>query len=155
MKVSLWAMGAASDDWVKTGEQLYQKRIERYMPFEYACFQPSKSKVKEQVLAEEGKWMLQQLESKATCLILLDERGTQFTSVQLASKLEQWRQGTYKRVVFLIGSAYGFSQPVYTAAQEKMALSKMTLPHQLCRLLMLEQLYRACTIQKGESYHHE
>ena len=155
MKVHLWAMGAASDDWVNVGERLYQKRIERYLPFEYACFQPAKSKNKEQVLSEEARWLHQQLESKSTYLILLDEKGKEYTSVQLAGKLEQWRQGTYKRVVFLIGSAYGFDKSVHTAAQEKMAISKMTLPHQLCRLIILEQLYRACTIQKGESYHHE
>lgn len=155
MKVHLWAMGAASDDWVKVGERMYQKRIERYLTFEYACFQPAKSKTKEQALAEEAKWLQQQLESKSTYLILLDEKGKEYTSVQLAGKLEQWRQGTHKRVVFLIGSAYGFDTSVHAVAQEKMAISKMTLPHQLCRLVMLEQLYRACTIQKGESYHHE
>lgn len=154
MKVHLWAMGAASDAWVKQGEQLYVRRIERYLPFEYACHQPSKSKVPSQVMAEEAKWILGQLEHTQTWLILLDERGKEYTSVELAQKLDTWRRGSHKRVVFLIGSAYGFDDPVHQAAREMLSLSKLTLPHQLCRLMMLEQLYRACTIWKGESYHH-
>lgn len=154
MKVHLWAFGAGSDDWVAQGEWIYQKRISRYLPFEYKCYQPSKSKAREQVMAEEAKWLLQQVDHTATYLILLDEKGTQYTSPQLAQKLEQWRQGTHKRVVFVIGSSYGFDQSVYQRADELLGLSKLTLPHQLCRLMMLEQLYRSCTILRGESYHH-
>ena len=154
MKVHLWGMGAASDDWVKNGEQMYTQRINRYLPFEYKCFQITKHKETQKVLTEEGKWVNQQLATTPSKLILLDEGGIQYSSVELSQKLEVWRQGSHRRLIFLIGSAYGFDTSVYDAADEKMALSKMTLPHQLCRLLMLEQLYRACTILRGESYHH-
>lgn len=155
MKVHLWAMGAASDNWVAEGEQIYKKRIERYMPFEYTSVQVSKSRNQDQVLSAEAKWVMQQLSNTATYLVLLDEKGKQCTSVDLAKKLGQWRRGTHKQLAFLIGSAYGFDQSVYSRADAVLGLSLLTLPHQLVRLLMLEQLYRACTIQRGESYHHE
>lgn len=154
MKVHLWAMGAVSDVWVQQGEDMYRKRIDRYLPFEYKCIQASRSNQKTQVLQEEAKWLLQQLDQTSTKLILLDETGPQLSSVQFASKLESWRQGSHKRLVFLIGSAYGFDPQVYERADGLLGFSAMTLPHQLCRLLMLEQLYRACSILKGESYHH-
>ena len=155
MKVHLWAMGAPSDAWVIQGEQLYSKRIARYMPFEYKCIQHSKSNQPTQVLNEEAKWLIQQLENTPSKLILLDEKGPQLSSIELSKKLESWRQGTQKRLVFLIGSSYGFDQKVRVKADEELGLSKMTLTHQLCRLLMLEQLYRACSILRGERYHHE
>lgn len=154
MKVHLWAMGAASDPWVIQGEQLFTKRIERYMPFEYRCIPASKSKVTEQVLAAEAKWLFQQIENTPTFLVLLDEKGKQCTSVQLATHLEKWRQGSHKQVVFMIGSSYGFDASVKKRADALLGLSLLTLPHQLARLVTLEQLYRACTILKGESYHH-
>ncbi len=155
MKVYLWGMGSGSDEWVSQGEDLYTKRINRYLPFEYKCIQASKNKEQNKVLSDEGKWITQQLESTPTKLILLDEKGPQLSSIKFSKKLDTWRQGSHKRLVFLIGSAYGFDKTVYDQADELLGLAKMTLPHQLCRLMMLEQLYRACTILRGESYHHE
>ncbi|HZV43493.1 MAG TPA: 23S rRNA (pseudouridine(1915)-N(3))-methyltransferase RlmH [Saprospiraceae bacterium] len=154
MKVHLWALGAASDPWVVQGEELYKKRIERYMPFEYKCIQTSKSKIPGQVLSAEAKWLTQQIQLTPTFLVLLDEKGKQQTSVQLATQLEKWRQGSHKQLVFVIGSSFGFDPSVYQQANALLGLSLMTFPHQLARLMVLEQLYRACTIQKGESYHH-
>ena len=155
MKVHLWCMGANSDDWVIKGEKIYTKRLNRYLPFEYKCIQATKNKEQRKVLEDEGKWLKTQLETTPTKLILLDETGPQMTSVKFSEKLDTWRQGSHKRLIFLIGSAYGFDKVVYAQADELMGLSTMTLPHQLCRLMMLEQLYRACTILRGESYHHE
>jgi len=155
MKVHLWAFGSPSDAWISQGEKLYIKRIEHYLPFEYKNIQPSKSKVASQVLAAESKWFQQQIESTASKIIILDEKGPQLTSVQFSKNLEQWRQGSHRRLIFLIGSAYGFDKSIYDKASELLSLSNMTLPHQLCRLLFLEQIYRACTILRGESYHHE
>ncbi len=155
MKVHLWAMGAPSDAWVSQGEDLYKKRIERYVPFEYKSIQPSKSNVRGQVLAEEAKWLLHQFESTPSKVILLDEKGPQWSSLVFAKRFESWRQGSHKRLIFVVGSAYGYDQKVYDRADELLGLSAMTLPHQMCRLMILEQLYRACTILRGESYHHE
>lgn len=154
MKVHLWAFGAPSDDWVAKGEKIYTDRIGRYMPFEYKTHHATKQIAADQVLNAEGKWLTNQLLQTPAKLILLDEKGPSFTSVQFARQLEQWRQGTHKRLIFLIGSAYGFSQETYAAADHTMSISAMTLPHQLCRLLFLEQIYRACTILRGENYHH-
>lgn len=155
MKVHLWAFGAPSDDWVAKGESIYTKRIERYLPFEFRHVQVSKAGNAAQVLAAEAKWLKTQLDQSPARLILLDETGDQFSSIQFAKNLETWRQGTHKRLVFLIGSAYGFDEEVYRMADKRISISPMTLPHQLCRLLFLEQIYRACTILRGESYHHE
>jgi 23S rRNA (pseudouridine1915-N3)-methyltransferase len=156
MKVHLWAMGASSDDWVSEGEKLYVRRIERYMPFEYKCIQPGKgSNDKLKVLTAEATWLKQQFSITPSKVILLDEKGPQFTSEQFAKRMEKWRQGTHKRLVFIIGSAYGYDDSVYKLADETLGLSAMTLPHQICRLVFLEQMYRACTILRGESYHHE
>ncbi|MDQ3017079.1 MAG: 23S rRNA (pseudouridine(1915)-N(3))-methyltransferase RlmH [Bacteroidota bacterium] len=155
MKVHLWAFGAPSDEWVSKGEQIYARRIERYLPFEYKPVQVSKASVASQVLSAESKWLRTQLDASASKLIILDETGEDFTSKEFAKNLEQWRQGSHKRLVFLIGSAYGFDESVYGLADKKISISPMTLPHQICRLLFLEQIYRACTILKGESYHHE
>ncbi len=155
MKVYLWAMGAPSDRWVTQGEDEYAKRIERYLPFEFKIIQRSKSTKPPLVLAEEAKWLLPQLNAVPSKLVLLDEKGEQWRSAPFAKQLEQWRQGSHKRLVFLIGSAYGFDPSVYDRADHLLALSEMTLPHQFCRLFMLEQIYRACTILRGESYHHE
>ena len=154
MKVCLWAFGAPSDDWVKKGEDLFARRIDRYMPFEYKTIQPSKNNQSAIVLAEEAKWLLQQCQTIPSKLILLDEKGPQLTSVQFASRLEQWRQGSHKRLLFVIGSAYGFQENIYQQADQLLGLSAMTLPHQLCRLMMLEQIYRGCTILRHEAYHH-
>ncbi len=155
MKVHLWAFGAPSDEWVSRGENIYTKRIERYLPFEYKHIQASKSNIASQVLAAEAKWLKTQMEQSPARLILLDENGDSFSSIQFSKNLESWRQGTHKRLVFLIGSAYGFDEEVYKMANGRLSISSMTLPHQLCRLLFLEQIYRACTILRGESYHHE
>jgi len=155
MKVHLWAFGSPSDPWISEGEKLYTKRIERYLPFEYKHIQPSKSSQVTQVLAAEAKWLQLQTEKTPSKIILLDEHAPQLTSIQFAKKLDHWRQGSHKKLIFLIGSSYGFDETIIQSADEKLSLSAMTLPHQLCRLLFLEQIYRACTILRGESYHHE
>ena len=155
MKVHLWAFGNPSDGWVSEGEKIYTRRIERYLPFEYKCVQASKNNNPSIVLAAESKWLQQQLEKSPAKIILLDEKGPQFTSVQFADKLEQWRQGTHRRLIFLIGSSYGYDAAIRTKADELLSISAMTLPHQICRVVFLEQIYRACTILRGESYHHE
>ena len=87
-------------------------------------------------------------------LVLLDEHGQELRSVEFAAWL-QARQNTARRLVFLIGGPYGFSPAVYERANEKLSLSRMTFSHQMVRLVFAEQIYRACTIMRGEPYHHE
>ena len=88
-------------------------------------------------------------------IVLLDEHGKEFTSTQFASYLEKKMSNVAKRLIFVIGGPYGFSQRIYNAAQEKISLSKMTFSHQMIRLIFTEQLYRAMTILNNEPYHHE
>jgi len=92
---------------------------------------------------------------KGDYLVLLDERGKEFRTVEFAEWLEKRLMQPYKRILFVVGSSWGFSKEVYKIADMKISLSKMTFPHQLVRLLFTEQLYRAFTIIKGEPYHHE
>lgn len=107
----------------------------------------------EQQKQNEGELIQKEL-NPSDKVILLDERGTEFRSIEFAKWLEH-KQRTTQRLVFVIGGPYGFSDNIYQRSDEKISLSKMTFSHQMVRLIFIEQLYRACTIIKGESYHHE
>jgi 23S rRNA (pseudouridine1915-N3)-methyltransferase len=134
----------------------YSERIGHYMPFSITTIpelKNTKSLTEEQQKQAEGEQILKLIQPSDT-VVLLDEHGHEYRSVELASWLEQ-KRNTARRLVFVIGGPYGFSQAVYTRANEKISLSKMTFSHQMVRLIFTEQLYRACTIIKGEPYHHE
>jgi 23S rRNA (pseudouridine1915-N3)-methyltransferase len=134
----------------------YVERISHYMPFEVVTIPELKNTKKlseEQQKEAEGEQILKQLQPSDT-VVLLDEHGREYRSVDFARWLEQ-KQQTARRLVFIIGGPYGFSQAVYQRANEQLSLSKMTFSHQMIRLTFTEQLYRACTIIKGEPYHHE
>lgn len=113
----------------------------------------TKSLSEEQQKQMEGEQILKLIQASDT-VVLLDEKGAERTSLQMATWLEK-RQQTVRRLIFIIGGPYGFSEAVYKRANELISLSKMTFSHQMVRLIFTEQLYRACTIIKGESYHHE
>ena len=134
----------------------YVARIGHYMPFDVVYIpdlKNTKSMSEEQQKEREGELILKQVQAGDT-LILLDERGEEYRSVAFARWLER-QQFQSKRLVFVIGGPYGFSPSVYGRSDGKLSLSKMTFSHQMVRLLFTEQLYRACTIIKGEPYHHE
>ena len=103
---------------------------------------------------KEGELILKFLQP-GDYLVLLDEKGKDFTSLQFAAYLEKKMHTIPKRLVFIIGGPYGFSEAVYGAASEKISLSKMTFSHQMVRLIFIEQIYRAMTILNNEPYHHE
>lgn len=88
-------------------------------------------------------------------MVLLDERGKQYSSVEFAAYLEQRMVSGVKRLVFVVGGPYGFSEGVYARANDRVSLSRMTFSHQMVRMIFVEQFYRAMTILKGEPYHHE
>jgi 23S rRNA (pseudouridine1915-N3)-methyltransferase len=113
----------------------------------------SRSISHEQQKTLEGEQILKHLQS-SDVVVLLDEHGEQFTSIQFASWLEKKRMSA-RRLVFVIGGPYGFSEAVYKRSNSMISLSSMTFSHQMVRLVFIEQLYRACTIIKGEPYHHE
>ena len=113
----------------------------------------TKSLTEEQQKEKEGQLILKAIQPSDT-LVLLDEHGKEFRSIELASWLEK-KMSTSRKLVLLIGGPYGFSPEVYARGNERLSLSKLTFSHQMIRLIITEQLYRACTIIKGEPYHHE
>ena len=126
------------------------------MPFDIVTIpelKNTKSLSEDQQKTMEGELILKQLQASDT-LVLLDEHGKELRSIELAKWLEQ-KQQTARRLVFVIGGPYGFSEAVYKRANEQLSLSRLTFSHQMVRLVFTEQIYRACTIIKGEPYHHE
>jgi 23S rRNA (pseudouridine1915-N3)-methyltransferase len=156
MKTELIVVGRTVNKHFIAGIADYSERIGHYMPFSITTIpelKNTKSLTEEQQKLAEGEQILKLIQPSDT-VVLLDEHGHEYRSVELASWLEQ-KRNTARRLVFVIGGPYGFSQAVYSRANEKISLSKMTFSHQMVRLIFTEQLYRACTIIKGEPYHHE
>ncbi|MCH2042710.1 MAG: 23S rRNA (pseudouridine(1915)-N(3))-methyltransferase RlmH [Saprospiraceae bacterium] len=157
MKVELWLLGNTSFDYIKEGVQIYEKRLKHYLSFSMNVIPDLKNRKKrseEEIKQKEGEAILKKLQ-KDDWLILLDERGKQFSSLEFATYMEQLLQRSSKRIVFLIGGAYGFSKEVYNRANAKISLSKMTFSHQMVRLFVIEQIYRAMAILHNLPYHHE
>lgn len=146
MKIRLIVFGETNVKPVAEIFSLYTERIQHYYSFETLTLKASNA-------SDEGDWLLKKIESNSF-LILLDEKGKEYTSAEFAAQLNKWLQTGRKQLNFVIGGAYGFSTKVYEKADAKVALSKMTMPHQLVRAVFAEQLYRACTILKNEKYHH-
>ena len=156
MKTLLILVGKTTDKHFQAGISDYAARISHYMPFDIVTIpelRNTKSLSEEQQKTTEGELILKQLQPSDTA-VLLDEHGKEYRSVEFGQWLSQ-KQQTARRLVFIIGGPYGFSPEVYVRANEKISLSKMTFSHQMVRLIFTEQLYRACTIIKGEPYHHE
>lgn len=156
MKISLLLTGKTSVEYVKTGIQDYSKRIERYVSFEIITVPDIKNagslpqREYCQYEAELQKKFLQQ----ADFIVLLDEKGKELSSVELATFIQHKMQIGIKNIMFVIGGAYGFSDEVKKMAHICLSLSKLTFPHQLVRIIFTEQLYRAFTIINREKYHH-
>lgn len=156
MKTILILVGKTTDKHFQAGISDYAARIGHYMPFDIVTIpelKNTKSLSEEQQKTAEGELILKQIQPQDT-VVLLDEHGKELRSVELARWLEQ-KQATARRLVFVIGGSYGFSSAVYGRANEQLSLSKLTLSHQMVRLVVTEQIYRACTIIRGEPYHHE
>ena len=156
MKIELILIGKTVNQNFVAGIQEYVDRIIHYIPFEMTVIPDLKNtrNLSEDLQKQqEGQLILKKIEPSDT-VVLLDEHGKQFRSVELADWLEK-KQQTARRLVFVIGGPYGFSQEVYSRANEQISLSKLTFSHQMVRLIFVEQIYRACTIIKGEPYHHE
>ena len=156
MKTILILVGKTQNKIFKVGIDDYVNRIEHYMPFSLTTIpelKNTKSLSEDQQKQKEGELILKEIQPSDT-VVLLDEHGAEFRSVEYANWLKQ-KQNTARRLIFIIGGPYGFSPDVYARANEKISLSRMTFSHQMIRLIFTEQLYRACTIIKGEPYHHE
>ncbi len=157
MKVVLLQTGKTTDKNVSELAHLYSGRIGKYCTFEIITLQDirnTKNMPVEEQKRKEGEKIIQCLNSD-DFVVLLDEHGKEYRTIDFAVWLDKLVMLSKKRVVFIIGGPWGFSDEVYRRADQKLSLSRMTFPHQLVRLLFLEQLYRAFTIIKGEPYHHE
>lgn len=157
MKIWFWSIGKAHDSYVKEGVAEFTKRISKYFPVEWAIIPVPKNAgmLSEMDLKKrEGETILQWLKPD-DYLIALDEHGKQFSSEGLSEFLQERASASTKNLVFLIGGAFGLDAVVLKRAQMKWSLSQLTFPHQLVRLILAEQVYRACTILQNEKYHHK
>lgn len=156
MKTELIVVGKTTNKHFIAAINDYLERIGHYMPFSVTVIpelRNAKSLSQQQQKDKEGEAILRLLQPSDT-VVLLDERGKEPRSIELADWLQRQQQ-TARRLMFIIGGPYGFSQQVYSRADSMLSLSRMTFSHQMVRLIFVEQLYRACTIIKGEPYHHE
>lgn len=148
-------VGKTSENYFSEAISEYEKRIKRYIPFEVITIQDIKGiRDFEVQRGQEGDLILKNIRED-DYVILLDERGEFFSSIAFAGHISKISNNARKRIVFVIGGAYGFSEKVYDRANEKISLSKMTFSHQLVRVVFTEQLYRAFTIINNQPYHHE
>jgi 23S rRNA (pseudouridine1915-N3)-methyltransferase len=157
MKITLLQTGKTTDKNVSELVDLYANRIKKYSVFDIITLSDLKNTRNMPVQEQKVKEAVKIFQSIADddYIILLDEKGKELRTAEFSGILEKLFHLPKKRIVFVIGGPWGFSEDVYARADYKLSLSKMTFPHQLVRLLFLEQLYRVFTIIKGEPYHHE
>lgn len=157
MRINLVCMGKTDDKEISWLVKYYQNRLPKHWNFEITevpDVKNAKYLSPDLLKKEEAKLFLNQTEN-SDYIILLDEKGKQFTSREFASKIDNWMNASVKRISFFIGGAYGFSEEIYQRANEKMSLSKMTFTHQMIRLFFVEQIYRADQILQGKPYHND
>ena len=157
MKILLLAVGTTTDENMKNQIQSFTTRLSHYVDFKYIEI-PNKKKSNKLTISEFKNFESEMLKKnilKGDHIILLDEKGKSYTSVEFSKKIEGFMINSYKRIVFIIGGAHGFTNQIYNLANDKLSLSKMTFSHQMIRLFFVEQLYRAFTIIKNEKYHNQ
>lgn len=157
MKISFWSIGKNNEAYIKTGVEEFTSRISRYFKVEWNIIPVPKNAAflsEMDLKKKEGETILAWL-NKDDYLVALDEKGKQFNSETLATFLQARADDNIKQIVFLIGGSFGLSNTVLKRANYKWSLSELTFPHQLVRLILSEQVYRACTILKNEKYHHK
>jgi 23S rRNA (pseudouridine1915-N3)-methyltransferase len=156
MKLQFWSVGKPHEAYAKPGIEEFTKRINNYFTVDWHIISPPKNAAhlsETDLKKAEGAVILGLLQ-KDDHLILLDESGKQFSSPELSQWLQQRANESTKRIVFLIGGAFGVDEMVMKRADHNWSLSKLVFPHMLVRLILAEQVYRACTILRNEKYHH-
>jgi len=157
MNIDLVVVGKTDLREVDALVEMYAKRINFYAKFSIVYLPDIKNTRKlsqPQQRAAEGEAILRQV-GDGDYLLLLDEHGDELRSVEFAAWMQKRMAGGLRRLVFVIGGPYGFSDAVYARADGKLSLSRMTFSHQIVRAIFAEQLYRAFTIIRNEPYHHE
>ena len=156
MKLQFWTIGKGHESYVKEGVELFTKRIANYYPVEWNIIAMPKNGAtlsETDLKKKEGEIILNALQ-KDDYLVLMEERGKQLNSEGLAAFIQSRGNESVKNIIFLIGGAYGVSDAVMQRANYKWSLSPLVFPHQLVRLIIAEQVYRACSINRNEKYHH-
>lgn len=156
MKITILAIGKTGTSYLKEGTSIYLDRLKHYAKVEYKEIPdvPVKGLSREQLSQREGELIMRHLKPE-DLLVLLDENGQHYTSRGFAEFLQKKMNAGTKNVTLVIGGAFGFSDELYARASHQISLSKMTFSHEMIRLFLTEQLYRAFTILKGENYHHD
>ncbi len=158
MKILLMAVGRTTSEIMRRGIDLYKDRLKYYAaPVEIKIIEDikgAKSLTQQRQKELEGESILRNV-TPSDRVVLLDENGREFTSREFAAFLDKQMVSGVKRLVFVVGGPYGFSDAVYARADSKLSLSRMTFNHEMVRLFFIEQLYRAMTIRRGEPYHHD
>jgi 23S rRNA (pseudouridine1915-N3)-methyltransferase len=156
MQIVLLAIGKTQDAWMQEAESRYLKRIGHYAKIQTEYLQsPAKwnSLSPELLMKQEAAWIREKCKP-GDCCVLLDEKGKTYTSESFAKQLEKWQNTGAKRLVFIIGGAWGLDPELKQEISAHFSLSSLTFTHQMVRFLLLEQLYRAFTILKNEPYHN-
>lgn len=157
MKIVFLSIGKTNEKYLIEGISLYQNRLKHYTSFEMIeipNIKKSKNLTKLELMKKEGDLILKNIQN-SDHLVLLDEKGKEYNSIKFSEKIQNWMLSGKKRIVFVIGGSYGFSNDLYYRGNEKISLSKMTFSHQMVRLFFLEQLYRGYSILNNQPYHHE
>lgn len=157
MKIVLLSVGKTNIDFIREGIDEYLKRLKFYVKFENIelnVLKNSKNLSKNELLKKEAELILSNI-SDSDFVINLDEKGRVISSSEFAKQISKYRIMSKKKIVFIIGGAYGFSEAIYSRSNDSISLSSMTFSHQMVRLFFVEQLYRSFTILNNESYHHE
>jgi len=154
LKLSIFSVGKNHDSYIKEGVELFTKRISHYYPIDWQLITPSKLTDAIQIKKAEATSIHKAL-TTTDVLILLDEKGKMLSSPGLANLMQQKANQSAQRIVFLIGGAYGVDEEIKKRANFTWSLSELVFPHMLVRLILAEQVYRACSILANEKYHHE
>ena len=157
MEICVLSIGKISSQWIQQGLEVFENRIGKYNKYTTIVLpdiKNAKSLTKDIIKEEEGKQILTQL-SPSDFVVIMDEKGKEFTSREFSEWIQKQMSSGKKRLLFIIGGPYGFSKGIYERADFKIALSKMTFTHEMAKLLLSEQIYRSMTILKGEPYHHD
>lgn len=157
MKIQFWSIGKAHEPYIKPGADIFTQRISNYYPVEWNIIAPPKNAglLSEADLKKKEADIILHTLSKDDYLVALDERGKSLSSETLATFIQTRANESTRQLVFLIGGAYGLHETVLQRAGYRWSLSLLTFPHQLVRLILAEQVYRACTILRNEKYHHQ
>ncbi|MDQ6904416.1 MAG: 23S rRNA (pseudouridine(1915)-N(3))-methyltransferase RlmH [Bacteroidota bacterium] len=156
MKIYFWSIGKAHEMYVQQGIETFTKRIAHYYPVEWKIFPTAKnaaSASEEEIKKTEAIKILNTVQADEI-LVALDENGKKWNSIEVAQFIQDNADAGKKNLIFLIGGAYGLHESILDKCNFKWSLSKLVFPHQLVRLILAEQIYRACTINRNEKYHH-